>query len=252
MAWERQPVNGKTGVLAMVEKDATPIVGDSSSNNTIPAKNFVEIKKKADSGSVFGDFKEGMIYYNTRKTAINLPTGDEAYLIGPPDGSGNTRIKYSCFITSFNLEFTSTEQEFTTLCDTGAVQIAGIPEISGTFEGFVVYPTGDTFVVPADRMDHDLLYQRFMQVGTVGPTGIATLKNIDNTPLSFLGFTVNNTFKGVEGRYSELIHMPSINISSIGIGVSTGDENQTFTCNISPGPDQQNRGITKYRFIDAA
>ena len=249
MAWERQPVNGKTGVLAMVEKDATPLTGDSS--HTILPKNFVEIKSKATSSSVFGDFKEGMIYYNTTKSPIALASGDEAYLIGPP-GTGNTRIKYSCFITSFNLDYTSTEQEFTTLCDNDQVNIAGIPEVGGAFEGYVVYPTGDTFVVPADRMDHDLLYQRFMQVGTVDGAGKATLRNIDNTPLAFFGFTVNNTFKGVNGRYSELIHMPSINISSINIGVSTGDENQTFTCNISKGPDEQNRGITKYRFIDAA
>ena len=247
MAYTTAPVTGKTGVLAMVVPDA------AASASAIPAKQFVIVKSKAASSSIFGDFEKGWLYYNTTAAAINPVAGDSYYLIGPPDGANNTRVKYACFTTSFGYDFSSTSQDFTRLCNNQAVSIAGQTEVTGTIEGFLDYPNGSTLDVPDDEMDFSLVLQRFIEQGKVDSAGKATRQRQDTTPIAFLGWTVSNRApKSVPGKYSELIYAPSLNITSLsGYGVSTGDDNQTFTINVEPGPNEDHLGVMVYRFYDA-
>ena len=249
MAYTTAPVTGKTGVLAMIDPDTTA----KDHNTNIEAKQFVVIKSKADSGSKFGDFEPGWLFYNTTAAAITPVNGDEYYLIGPPDGSGNTRVKYACFATSFGFDFTATTQDYTRLCNNQSVSIAGQTDVTGTIEGFLGYPNGTDLDVPDDEMEFHLLLQRFVDLGKVDASGVATSQKQTNTPIAFIGYTVSNRApKSVPGKYSELIYAPALNITSLsGYGASTGEDNQTFTCNVEPGPNENHLGVQIYRFYDA-
>ena len=242
--YKLSPVTGRTGVLAKLELPSAAVT------DPLPSKQFVQVAGKADSGSKFGALKVGDLYYNTTASPITVTTGDSYYLIGTPGTS--TAIKYACFLTSFSFEFSSTEQDFTTLCDNQTVNIPGTPDVSGTFEGYLTYPSGSTLALPDTRMDPDDLTARFLEVITIDSTAAIDIREIETTPLAFLGFTVDNQgVKGVKGNYMELLYAPALNVSSINVGVSQGEENATFTSNVSLGPDALNRGIKKYRITTA-
>ena len=206
------------------------VTGDGSVK--IPTGSWVEVTAKASTG-IFSNIDVGDLYYEAQAaTNAVAPATGENYMVISEVTVG--------FIRSWQIEFTRTSIDTTTLRDPQSTSIFGRPSLSGTIGGILV--TGEAATGDADI---DLALQRFMESYKIDASSTTTTvdkveKNTD--PISLIGYTLK---PGANKPYIEAYYLPFMDFGTFTVGSEVGGLTE-FSSPISAGLDPFSRGVKRY------
>lgn len=197
---------------------------------TIPTGTWVEVTAKTAAG-VFANVDVGDLYYEAKAMGIAPLTG-ETYKVLTETIVG--------FIRNWQIEFTRTSIDTTTLRDEQSTSIFGRPNLSGTIGGILV-----TGTATAGDADIDIALQRFMESYKIDASIAATTitkveKNTD--PISLIGYTLK---PGANKPFIEAYYLPFMDFGTFTVGSEVGGLTE-FSSPISAGLDPFSRGVKRY------
>ena len=198
----------------------------------IPTGSWVEVTAKASTG-IFSNIDVGDLYYEAQvATNAAAPATGEMYKVLSETVVG--------FIRNWQIEFTRTSIDTTTLRDEQSTSIFGRPNLSGTIGGILV--TGEAATGDADI---DIALQRFMESYKIDASSTTTTvakveKNTD--PISLIGYTLK---PASNKPFIEAYYLPFMDFGTFTVGSEVGGLTE-FSSPISAGLDPFSRGVKRY------
>ena len=204
-----------------------------SGSVVIPQGSWVEVTAKGSTG-LFANIDVGDLYYEAQAMGdATPPTSSESYQVLSETIVG--------FIRNWQVEFTRTSIDTTTLRDEQSTSIFGRPNLSGTIGGILVTGTPST-----GDADIDVALSRFMESYKIDSSTTTTTvtkveKNTD--PISLIGYTLK---PGANKPFIEAYYLPFMDFGTFTVGSEVGGLTE-FSSPISAGLDPFSRGVKRYQ-----